>query len=731
MTKFAGGTAGAAGAGGLNGILDQFTDVNRIDSDRPDGRAELIGQAAAGPASVVRDVHARRPAAPPAPDTAPPNAAMRHGFDLPTREQTAPNTARPSRTPRSLTDPLAAPRLLTDRISDLTPAAFDTAASPTELPRTVADLGPPPPTPADLGPSIATRAPEPPVADCDAPQPETHQAERPARGAERRGSSALMLTHEPDVPHAPPSRHDAMAIASDTNARAIDFDQLRASMPAAPTAEARTLHAGADAGDDPEAYAMMAQQLARRARTVRRGAIALGFTSLLCGGAAIAYIAQSDFVDVRASEADASSNSGPRIVYGAGLLPPAGGEQAHKPAPAVTGGRSLAFAGSGLNGPEPKATQPVAPAESAASDEPATAIRVSSDPRTAAAQGQSIIRPLVPVDPVAVATQFGAVEIPASDKGLRLYFDTRSLNAPLANPVHQATFDLVVPGDAVEGALFPLRIEPRHRLGELSAILLSGLPDGIVLSAGTRLNATSWGLLPSQLDDLRIWLPSHVASTLDVSVQVFQPNGLLAGQSQLRIRRAEYYPASGPLPWPNGHRGATQTMAATEGNVAVHPIKSANLGGPATVTIVTAPMRTNTAYQSETTAPATAITAPPLPAPASARARRAVQDVRRAVAAERARQRAAASRAAAAGRPAERVIKPATAAEEAQTAAVPAATDGPANVAADAKRPKTAPKPRYALGRAPSKPRASKIDMGTAIYATTPRWARKAFLPAD
>ncbi|MEM1307386.1 MAG: hypothetical protein AAGG99_07670, partial [Pseudomonadota bacterium] len=277
----------------------------------------------------------------------------------------------------------------------------------------------------------------------------------------------------------------------------------------------------------------------------------------------------------------------------------------------------------------------------------------------------------------------------------------------------------------------PLRIEPRHRLGELSAILLSGLPDGIVLSAGTRLNATSWGLLPSQLDDLRIWLPSQAPSALDVSVQVFQPNGLLAGQSQLRIRRAEYYPASGPLPWPNGQRGTTETMAATKGTAAGPFIRNANLSGPATVTIVTAPMRTNTAYQSETTEPAMAITAPPLPAPASGHARRAVQDVRRAVAVERARQRAAASRAAAAERPAERVTKPAAATEEVQTATKPPATDGPEKMATNGERPKTAPKPRYALGRSPSEPNSSKIDMGTTIYGTTPRWAREAFSPAD
>ncbi|MEM1306983.1 MAG: hypothetical protein AAGG99_05615, partial [Pseudomonadota bacterium] len=461
MTKFAGGTAGAAGAGGLNGILDQFTDVNSIDSDRPDGRAELMGQGAPGPASVVGDVHARHPTAPPAPVAAPSDAAAPNVFDVPSCEQVVQNTARPSRTPQSLTDPLPPSRRLTDRISDVTPTAFEKAASQTERPRTVADLGPPPPAPVGQAAPLCTPALIAPNAAAEAPPPpEPSPAEREARVPERHRPSELMLTHEPDVPHAEHAHQEAMALATDTNARAIDFDQLRASMPAVPTTDEHLSHAAADASDDPEAYAMMAQHLARRARTFRRGAIALGLTSLLCGGAAIAYIAQLNRVDVRAvaSVGDASSHAGPRIVHGAELRPPVSGEQADDRPTVVTRSRSLAFAGSGLNGPELEVSQPAARAENAtaeatASDDTATAVRVSSGTRTAAAQGGPIIPPLVPVDPVAVATQFGAVEIPASDKGLRLYFDTRSLNAPLANPVHQATFDLVVPGDAVEGAL--------------------------------------------------------------------------------------------------------------------------------------------------------------------------------------------------------------------------------------------------------------------------------------
>ena len=144
----------------------------------------------------------------------------------------------------------------------------------------------------------------------------------------------------------------------------------------------------------------------------------------------------------------------------------------------------------------------------------------------------------------------GTVEVTPADEKLKLYFDTRSLNAPLANPVHQASFDYIVPPQKIEGALFPLRIEPRHRLGELSAILVSGLPEGSVLSAGTRVSSTAWGLLPDQLDDLRIWLGETSGRLVKLTVRVFQPNGMLAGQTQLRMRRSNIYPVGGPLPRP-------------------------------------------------------------------------------------------------------------------------------------------------------------------------------------
>lgn len=93
-----------------------------------------------------------------------------------------------------------------------------------------------------------------------------------------------------------------------------------------------------------------------------------------------------------------------------------------------------------------------------------------------------------------------------------------------------------------DGAPLPLRLQPRHGNSAVpTAILISGLPGDAVLSAGTRITDTSWGLLPHQLDDLHIILGPSNPEYVEFSVSVFGTDGGLAGERQMRIERAKVH----------------------------------------------------------------------------------------------------------------------------------------------------------------------------------------------
>lgn len=96
------------------------------------------------------------------------------------------------------------------------------------------------------------------------------------------------------------------------------------------------------------------------------------------------------------------------------------------------------------------------------------------------------------------------------------------------------------------GAAFPLLVQTRLPLTALSAILISDLPPETLFSAGTRVSPTSWGILPTQLSDLRIWLGSHDRNSLTFKIRVFRADGDLAGEQDVTVRSAQ--PAPPPMP---------------------------------------------------------------------------------------------------------------------------------------------------------------------------------------
>ncbi|MEM9028328.1 MAG: hypothetical protein AAGC70_08155 [Pseudomonadota bacterium] len=104
---------------------------------------------------------------------------------------------------------------------------------------------------------------------------------------------------------------------------------------------------------------------------------------------------------------------------------------------------------------------------------------------------------------------------------------------------------LLQPADET-GAAFPLRVQTRLPLTALSAILISDLPPETLFSAGTRVSPTSWGILPTQLSDLRIWLGSHDRNSLTFKIRVFRADGDLAGEQDVTVRSAK--PVPPPMP---------------------------------------------------------------------------------------------------------------------------------------------------------------------------------------
>lgn len=89
--------------------------------------------------------------------------------------------------------------------------------------------------------------------------------------------------------------------------------------------------------------------------------------------------------------------------------------------------------------------------------------------------------------------------------------------------------------DGATPVALPIAIASSPDLSQIGAILFKGLPRGTEFSAGRRIDATSWGLRPADLNGLKIAFLGARVHELKLDISVYRKDGVRAAAKLVRI----------------------------------------------------------------------------------------------------------------------------------------------------------------------------------------------------